>query len=120
MAEEDMTTINYQYFIKIDKFAQTGLNLVFVSLWIIQVKKIFNKPQKGLKSDFLWKKYDVLLNIKILRRKIIISLSKMLKPLLCLFSKLSFLKNKAIFSFYILLNRHDICLLPINIQALTL
>jgi hypothetical protein len=44
----------------------------------------------------------------------------MLNPLHYLFSKLSFLKNKAIFSICILLNRHDICLLSINIQALTL
>ncbi len=120
MTKEDILTIKYQYFTKIDKFAKTGLNLVFVSQWIIQVKKIFNKPQKGLKSDFLWKKSDVLLNTKIFQRKIITSLSKMLNPLHYLFSKLSFLKNKAIFSICILLNRHDICLLSINIQALTL
>ncbi len=115
-----MLTIEYKYFIKKDRFAKTGLNLVFASLWKIQVKKIFNKPQKGLKRDFLWKKFDVLLNTKIFQRKTITSLSKMQKLFLYLFSKLSFLKNKAIFSVCILLNRHDICSLSTIIQPFLL
>lgn len=120
MTKKDMSTIIYQCFIEMNKFANTQSNHVFVSLCKNQVKKIFSKLPKGLKSGYPWIRYGVFLNTKIFRRKIIASLSKMLKHLLCLFSKLSFLKNKAIFSVCILLNRHDICLLSINIQSLTL
>jgi hypothetical protein len=120
MTKTDMITIIYQHVMKLNRFAGTQLNPVFASLCKSQVKKIFSKRLRELRNGFLWIIYGLFQSSRIFQRKITTSLSKMQKPFLYLFLKLFFLKNKAIFSVCILLNRHDICLLSINTQSLTL
>ncbi|WP_139279653.1 hypothetical protein [Tangfeifania diversioriginum] len=79
----DMLTSNCQFDRFINRFDYTGIKAGFVSLCKKQKTGISKKQPEGLKKGCLWKKSGVTPNTGIYPRKVMSSLSKMLKPLLC-------------------------------------
>ena len=79
----DMLTLNCQCGRIINRFAWAGIIAGLVSLCRKRKTGILKKQLKGSKKECLWKKSGVSLNTGIYPRKVMSSLSKMLKLLRC-------------------------------------